>query len=77
MPEYGECFAENKIDLSVLPHLIRFFVRACRGLCRQRMLRTGIDGMGAVREKRSTGDVGTSTRGDGADSRALFRPSIF
>jgi SAM (Sterile alpha motif) domain-containing protein len=21
MPEYGECFAENKIDLSVLPHL--------------------------------------------------------
>ena len=21
MPEYGECFAENKIDLPVLPHL--------------------------------------------------------
>jgi SAM domain (Sterile alpha motif) len=21
MPEYGECFAQNKIDLSVLPHL--------------------------------------------------------
>jgi hypothetical protein len=21
MPEYGECFAENKIDLAVLPHL--------------------------------------------------------
>ena len=21
MPEYGECFPENKIDLSVLPHL--------------------------------------------------------
>jgi hypothetical protein len=21
MSEYGECFAENKIDLSVLPHL--------------------------------------------------------
>jgi SAM domain (Sterile alpha motif) len=21
MPEYGECFAENKVDLSVLPHL--------------------------------------------------------
>ena len=21
MPEYGECFAENKIDHSVLPHL--------------------------------------------------------
>jgi hypothetical protein len=21
MPEYGECFAQNKIDLSVLPYL--------------------------------------------------------
>ena len=42
MSEYGECFPENKIDLSVLPHLTRSRTLASRlgigGRCWQQLV---------------------------------------